>query len=371
LSFFDEADEPRSATRTTPRRRGGSGSGAGGGSGRPPSDQQAIMVRRVVAAVGFLVLLIVIVLIVNSCQNSARNSALKDYNNSVTSLIQQSDQTGASLFHLLSSGASSNVSGLQNSLDQARVDADSQLAKAKAIDVPDEMKPAQVNLLLALQMRRDAIANIASEIQPALGTSTSKDAVNAIAAQMARAYASDVVYKDYTTPEIAKALHGAGIAVGGTNGETIENGQFVTDLAWLQPATVASRLGAHVSTASGKPTPGLHGHTLDSVNVGSNNLDPSVTNTVTANPAPTFTLHLTNGGQHDETNVVCKVTISGSTDTGQTVIPTTTQGQSTTCNVKLNSVPPTGAQQVTATVEPVPGEKTTSNNSLTFPITFQ
>lgn len=329
------------------------------------------MVRRVVAAVGFLVILILIVLVVNSCQNSARKSALKDYNNGVSSLIQQSDQTGANLFGLLSKGASSNVSGLQNSIDEARVSADSQLAKAKALDVPDEMKPAQANLVLTLQMRRDAIANIATEIQPALGTSTSKDAVNAIAAQMARAYASDVVYKDYTTPLIAKALHSAGIDVGGSNGQTIESGQFVTDLGWLQPATVASKLGAKVPTANGKPAPGLHGHTLDSVSVAGTTLDPSSTNTVTASPAPTFTLHFTNGGQNNETNVVCKVTVSGTSASGQTVVPRTTAGQSSTCDVTLKSAPPAGSQTVTATIEPVPGEKNSANNTQSYPVTFQ
>src|SRR5205807_423248 len=100
LSFFDEADEPRTTPRTAPRRRRASGSGR-----RPPTDQQAIQIRRAVAAVVLLVILILIVLGVHSCQISQRNSSLKDYNNHVAALIQQSDQTGKGLFTLLSSGA--------------------------------------------------------------------------------------------------------------------------------------------------------------------------------------------------------------------------------------------------------------------------
>ena len=69
-------------------------------------------------------------------------------------------------------------------------------------------------------MRVDGIANIAQQIQPALGNSTSKDAIYTIAAEIARLYSSDVVYKDYTATEIAAALHGAGIAVGAPNGQT-------------------------------------------------------------------------------------------------------------------------------------------------------
>ncbi len=51
------------------------------------------MIRRAVAAAAILIVIILIVIGVHSCQISQRNSALKDYNNNVASLIQQSDQT--------------------------------------------------------------------------------------------------------------------------------------------------------------------------------------------------------------------------------------------------------------------------------------
>ena len=38
---------------------------------------------------------------------------------------------------------------------------------------------------------------------------------------------------------------------------------------------------------------------------------------------------------------------------------------------RCSSSPPAGSYTVTATVEPVPGEKNTANNTLTFPVTFQ
>src|SRR5947209_1553565 len=107
--------------------------------------------RQGVAAVAVLIIVILIVLGVRSCQVSARNSALKNYTNSASSLIQQSDQTGKGFFSLLSSGAASNVSGLQNSIDQARAEAANQLSHARSLSVPDEMKAAQTNLLLTLQ----------------------------------------------------------------------------------------------------------------------------------------------------------------------------------------------------------------------------
>ena len=104
------------------------------------------------------------------------------------------------------------------------------------------MTRAQTYLVLALRQRYDGIGIIGRNIQKALSSSTGADGVREIAQGTAYLYSSDVVYKDYTTPLIAKALHSAGIAVGGSNGESIESGQFVPDLGWLSPAFVATKL---------------------------------------------------------------------------------------------------------------------------------
>ena len=125
------------------------------------------------------------------------------------------------------------------------------------------------------------------------------------------------------------------------------------------------------SSGTGKIAPGLHGHELNSVNVGSTQLQTGSPNTIPASPAPTFTLNFTNSGTNNETNVKCMVTVSGTSDSGETVVPQTIAGQSTTCKVTLKSIPSTGTATVVATIEKVPGEKNITNNSLSFPVTFQ
>lgn len=363
MSFFDEADEPRTASRRRPP------SGAGR---RPPTDRQSIQVRRITAAVATLVVVILIVVGVRSCQASAHKSALQDYTNSVASLIQLSDQTAGNLFRALTGGGgAANATMLQTSINDTRINADSELSRAKGFSVPDEMRGAQQDLLLVMQMRRDGIASIATEIQPAFGSTANKDAVDAIATQMARFYASDVLYKGYAAPLIAGALNGAGIAVGGPNGESIDNGQFLPDIGWLNPSFITAKLGVSSPAPSGKPAPGVHGHSLDSVSVGGTTLQTGSTNTLTASPPPTFMLNFTNGGQSAETNVVLKVTVSGTSASGQTIVPQTTPGQHATGQVMLSSSPPAGTSTITAKVQPVPGEKDTSNNSLSFPVTFR
>jgi hypothetical protein len=325
-----------------------------------------------VAAAALVIVLILIVIGVHSCQVSQRNSALKDYSDNVASLTQDSDQTGHRFFNLLSSGSgSNNVTNLQSQINEARVGADNQLSRAKGMDVPSEVSGAQQNLLLTLRMRRDGIADVAQQIQPALGSTANQDAIGQIAGDMARFYASDVLYKSYTLPLIAGALHSAGIGVGGTNGQNFNSGQFLPDIQWLTPAYISSQLHATTPTSNKKPAPGVHGHRMDSVSVGGTTLQTGSTNTLPASPPPTFTCNFTNDGQNTETNVVVKVTVSGTSISGQAIVPQTTPGQQSTAQVTLSSSPPAGSYTVSATVEKVPGETVTTHNTQTFPVTFR
>jgi archaellum component FlaF (FlaF/FlaG flagellin family) len=364
LSFFDEADEPRTAQSSASRSRRPSGSGRG-----VPPDRQTIQVRRAIAAVVILIVAILVILGVHSCQVSARNSALRDYNNGVGSLIQRSDQTGQQLFNQLSSGSSSNnAANLQTQINQTRQAADAELSEAHGLNVPSEVSGAQQNLLLAMQMRRDGIANIADQIQSALNKATSQQAVNQIAAEMARFYASDVLFTDYTAPKIAGALNAAGIT-----GESIASGQFLTDVTWLTPTGVASKLGASIPAAGSNVhvPPCACGHAMQSVSVAGTQLQTGTTNTIPASPPATFACTFTNDGQQTEHNVRVKVTVSGTSISGEAVQAQTVPGQTYTVNVTLSSAPPTGQYTVTATVEKVPGETVTTHNSQSFPVSFQ
>jgi hypothetical protein len=318
-----------------------------------------------------VVVIILIVIGVHSCQVSSRNNSLRDYNNNVATIIQDSNQNGRQFFGVLSNGSrSGGAVNLQNQIDETGVTANKQLDRAKGMNVPGEVKTAQQNLLTALELRRDGITNISQQIQPSLSNATSRDAVNNIAGQMARFYASDVIYKSYTLPLIAGALKSANIS-----GQQFNGGQFLPSLQWLTPSFVAQAL--HVSSPTGtgpsnaKPAPGLHGHSLDSVAVGGTTLQTGSDNTIAASPPPSFTLNFSNGGTNTERNIACSVTLSNSRISGKATVPETTAGQHATCNVTLSSSPPAGSYTLTATISKVPGEKNTDNNTLSFPVTFQ
>jgi hypothetical protein len=367
LSFFDEADEPRPASRPGPRRRRPSGRG------RPPTQQQAIQTRRIVAAVVVVVVIVLLALLVHSCDVSAQNSSLRDYTNGVSLQIQKSDATSAQMYRALDSTANhSNPTGLAQQITGYADAAQQELTAVENLSVPGSMQPAQDKLVWVMRMRRDGVRTIASEIQPALGTSTNLDAIRQIATANSLFYGSDVLYKAYVAPEMAAALHAAGIGVGGTNGESINPGQFLPNLGWLDSTFIAAKLGSHVpSSHQNSAAPGLHGHVLNSVSVAGTQLSTATTNTIPASPPPTFVLNLTNAGQYTEYNVGCRVTVIGLSDTGSTTLSQTTAGQTTDCSVKLPRAPTPGTYQVTAEVLPVPGEKNTANNSITYSVTFQ
>lgn len=333
--------------------------------------KRRFLVRRAVLAVGVLVAAVLVVVGVHSCQVSARNSALRDYDNSVASLIQRSNQTGRTLFSELSGASgSSNQTALQTQVDETRQQAASELTAARNLNVPDQMMTAQSQLVLALRMRSDAVSRIAGEIQPALATPTAGGAVASIAGQMPRLYASDVLYNDYAAPAIAAALRSVAIPVGGLEGQPITHGQFVPNSQWLSTSYVAAQLGSVNAKKTGKPAPGVHGHRMESVSVNGVALQTGASNSVAASPPPTFICTFGNDGQNTETNVVVRVTVQGTSVSGQAVVPRTTPGGTYTAHVTLKSSPPVGSYTVSATVERVPGETVITHNTLSFPVTF-
>jgi hypothetical protein len=304
-----------------------------------------------------VVVVILMGILIKSCTDSARINGLKDYNNSVYTLIGKSDAIGSSVFTALTSntgsgGAQTTQSELATLLAKAR----QRVSDAEALSVPSEMQAAQEHVTLALQMRRDGIATIANQIQSASGGSASRDAVNNIALAMGRFYASDVVYKAYAVPEIAAALHGAGIAVAGL----INGGQFLTNLQWLTPSYVATKVGAKLPGATALSA------SLTQVAVGTNTMVAGVTNHVQASPPPTFTLSVTNTSHHTETGIPCSVSVTGANITGTATIATLAAGGSTTCDVTLSSSPSKNTYNVTALVGTTAGAK----NSLNFPVQF-
>jgi hypothetical protein len=322
-----------------------------------------------------VILLLIIIFGVKGCLNTASESALKDYNRNVAAIVSDSDnQVMAPFFKLLSGGTAGAAAGdLQVQINQIRLAAEEDGKRANELDVPSEMRDAQQNLALTLNLRSGALTKIAELLPKAQGTGQAAEtATNEIAGQMQAFLASDVVYSQRTAPLIKQALDGAGIT-----GQTIEQSQSLPGYTWLAPSTVAAAIGgqAGTGTADGAIAPGLHGHAITSTTVAGTELQPSpAANKVTATAPLAVTVKLLNGGESDEKNVTVTVTLSapGAKDvTAKKVVNLTAAGSETDVAIALPSVPASGtAATLTVKVDPVPGETGTDNNEATYTVLF-
>ena len=370
LSFFDEGDEPtRVRTRPARPRRPATGS-----RGSAPPDRQTARTRQAIALGGLIVLIILIVLGVNGCLNSRKDNALKDYNRNVTAIINDSDgSVGKPFFQLMGQGAR-NSQDLQGQINQLRLNADEDVKRAKALDVPGDMSAAQRNLELVLNLRDEGLAKIAALVPSALGRGQTADsAMRGIAAEMQSFLASDVVYNQRVAPLIKDAFDKNGI-----HGQEISGSRFMPSVAWLNPSYVSDRItGTSTGTGtSGEPTPGLHGHGLLSTSIGDKVLQPSSTgavNTVPASANVTFTVKFANQGDSDERNVKVSIRVKGGgkdIPLTKTVAQTKTKADATV-NIPLGQQPPVGTgTTVTVSIGKVPGEENLDNNQSTYTVIF-
>jgi hypothetical protein len=375
VSFFDEGDQPtRAASRPSrpPRRRGGGGGPREPRPSRGGPDRRTLLVRQGVAVGVGVLLLILIVLGVKGCTDSRRENALKDYNRDVTAVVADSDRdVGRAFFQVLSSG-SQQPSDLQVQVNELRLAADEDVKRARALDAPDDMQAADRNLQLVLGLRADGLRKIADALPTALGRGQpAEQAVERIAGQMQGFLASDVVYDLRVAPLIKQVLDGNGI-----QGQRIADSQFMNDISWLSPDTVAGRLGAD-ATGSGRRevAPGTHGHGLSSVSVGETTLQPSpaVNRVAVGGGGATFTVGFENQGENDERNVRVTVTVRGGNSpiTARKTVAQTKAGSPAEVEIPLGSAPPIG-QAVTAevVVVAVRGEEKTDNNRQRYTVIF-
>jgi hypothetical protein len=378
LSFFDDDEDeptgpspgaPRTRARTTPPRpspRRPQGAGASGGS----LDRHALLVRRRIAAGVGVVLLIVIVLIVNGCLKSRKQSALKNYNQSATQIVGESDRSvGRPLFTTLAGASGSTPLQVGVQIDGLRQQAESQAQRAKSLSVPGEMTAAQRNLLLLLDLRTEGVAKIAGLVRTALG-GQSKQASTYIAGDMENFLASDVIYSQRVAPLIAQTLSANGI-----HEPTAATSSFLPNLGWLAPGTVLSHLtGKAASSSNGAVAPGTHGHAITGVTVGATKLAPApAVNHVHSGANPTFTVMVENGGSNPETNVKVEVTVTsgGKQLKASHVINKTEPGNTAPVDIPVEGVALSAASRVSAYVQPVPGETNTENNKQTYDVVFE
>jgi hypothetical protein len=369
MSFFDEDDEP---TRRAPRPRR---TAPAGGSGLDP---QTVWTRRAVAVGVGLLLIIFLAVVFNACQDSRRKNSLRNYNREAATVITQSDEVGAEFFTAMAQGASQQAEDLSSDISSLRATADTNLTQAQKFDTPGEVTGAQESLLVALELRRDALQYISEQITTALGNEgdVANRAIEGITGQMQAFLASDVLLRTRLTPLVRDALEENDVVA-----DPAATEGFLPGFSWLQPEFVAEQLGTRlINTGGGRGNqpvaPGLHGNGLTSTTINGVALTPgeSASNRVPLEGDLAVVVEFANQGENTEFDVQVQVTMQGGSGkdiTGKGTVDTIAAGESATVEIPLSSRPIADVYAVNVEVKPVPGEKKTDNNKSTYNVLFE
>jgi hypothetical protein len=151
---------------------------------------------------------------------------------------------------------------------------------------------------------------------------------------------------------------------------------FLRSVDWLQPDTVADRvgkLGGGGGRRSGAAAPGLHGNALAGVTLGGQALSAGGSANVRLTDDLELEAQVANQGENTETDVKVKVAIGrgGDAINLEEVLDEIAAGETKTVAVPIAERPPTGQNvPITVEVEAVPGEEMTDNNKGEFAAIF-
>jgi hypothetical protein len=332
----------RSPRRERPRRR---------------PERQQIMLRRALALGGGLLLLILIVLGVKGCLDARAHSQLSDYSRKVAEIVEGTEQTSKRFFGKLEDPGGASVTDFVNEVNADRSAMDAYRSRVEGLGAPGDMSQPQKSLELAYELRASAMDEIAEEMPTALGDRGAENAMAAIAKQMQKLLASDVVYEQVFRPEADGVL-----AANGISGSDLPESSVLPSERWLEESTVTSALGG-ISGSSGSSTSGVHGLGLIGVSVNGTELVEGAAATVSGEEGVEVEVTVQNQGESTENGVTVSVTVEG--DTLQGELDELAAGEEGTATIPLTPAPK-GEVTLEVEAQPVPGEQVTENNEAAF-----
>lgn len=316
--------------------------------------------------------LLLLVFAFKGCLNSRKEAAYRDYVREVSALVQESDGESRNLFRVLSGPDNASDVDVENQLNTFSGQAGQLVERASQIDHPGGLDDAQGYLEEAFTFRRDGVAAIARQLPAAIADrGDQKRGTQQIAASMQNFLTSDVIYQTRVVSKLRSALEQEGLG-----SEPIPRSRFLPDVQWLDPATVADRVGklGGGGASDKQAAPGAHGTGVASATLGGQALTPGgQAANVSAAEDLSLTLQVANQGENTETDVKVSVTIGRGADAikAEKVLDTIAAGETKAVEIPIADQPPTGQNvPVAIDVAKVPGEEKLDNNKATYSAIF-
>lgn len=322
------------------------------------------MLRRGLALGGGLIVLILIVLGVKGCLDARAHRELSDYARNVSQIVDETEQTSKAFFGKLEDPGNLSVTDFVNEVKADRSAMDNYASRVEGLGAPGDMGRAQSTLELVYELRRSAMTEIANKMSTALGDAGAEKATAAIANQMQKLLAGDVLYETVVRPEIDGVL-----AANGIDGSDVPKSSFLPDDSWLEESAVSDGLGAISGGSSETAGPGVHGLGLVGVSVSGSELVEGGTATVSAEETAEVKVQVQNQGESTENGVSVSVSVDGG-NTLQQDISAISAGEIASVTIPLTPTP-TGTVTLEVEVETVPGEQVSENNEASYTVSFE
>ncbi|MEO5575828.1 MAG: hypothetical protein ABIR67_09980 [Gaiellaceae bacterium] len=380
FDFFEEPETQEASGRSDRTARSRLGRPLGGGRGprlprgpiRPRTGLTPLL--RLLGLVAFAILIVVLLLFwAQSCQEDAKRDSYSDYMSDISAVGRDSERVGRELSDVLTTPGI-KPADLQKQLtglvQQQEIGAD----RARKLEPPGPLLDSHEQAVEALTFRVDGLAGLAEAFRRTQGSKDAAAAGALLASQAERLVASDVVWDDLFKEPGMSVLRTEEIS-----GVEVPDSNFVKtpDLASTRSMVpIWERINGSAASGSTGGTPsGLHGTNIESVQVvpGGQTLATSTENTVEASTDLSFAVAVANGGDSQEVKIVVTLTIQQSPtpivkkQTIDIINPDETK------RVVFRDFPSVdfGERRVMRIdVDPVPGEKTLSNNSAEYPVIF-
>ena len=363
FDFFDEPETEEGPSRVRPQRRGP----------RPPARPPAGLtpLLRLVGLIAFAILIIVLLVFwVQSCRAADKRETYQDYMGEIRGVGRESQGIGRELNTLLTTPGI-KMAELEQQLSGLTQQQEQGVARARELDPPGTLRDQHREAVEALQLRASGMSRLQDAFRQTARSRDASAAGELLAAQMRRLVASDVVWDDLFRAPTVGELQSQDIG-----GVEVPHSQFLTnaDLATQRGMTpIWQRIRG--AATGGTPT-GTHGNGIVSVRAlpSATVLQRGTDNTVTATADLAFEVVVENSGDSQEVQVPVRLTIQQSPSPivkTQTIDLINAGERKTVVFRDLGQIVQFAQKtNVRVEVEPVRGEKNTTNNSAAYSVIF-
>jgi CARDB len=362
FDFFDESP----TTEAPPKKRDSQPGRRPRLPKRPPTPPGGPQLYRLgVLIAGAIVLAVIFILVINNCRGDQKRSAYEGYIDDVSVVATASADLGEQLNNQLTQPGI-RLEALRAEIEGIRDQQEQVLRQAQELSPPGPLVEQQEALVETMQFRVNGLAGLAQGLQLVAETDDPAESSANLADQAQRLVASDVIYADAFKAAAEEVLEQQGVTnITVPPSVFVQNPELASPSDWTQSV---ERL-----TQGPEPT-GLRGNGITGVRVipGGQELSASGDNNVEVTDDLGFEVLVENSGESQETQVkVTLVVRQQPRISKEQTIDVINPGETKTVTFSgFDNIAFSTLTTLLVSVEPVPGETNTDNNTSEFPIIF-